>query len=123
MAPGGLIQSLKDPIRPRDSNFVGCHRHREWHAQDAEVLQATSHFIGLRGAEFEEIARSLSFTDEVQRLVVMLEDRPVGVVRADGCVDLEPLGQLQKELDVIPLVQALGKVAFNLRFADDVVID
>ena len=95
----------------------------ERHAKGLEVLLAAAHFVGFARSQFEKVARSLGFAHQIKRFVVVLENRPVGVVFADWRVDLEPARELDEELDVLPLVELLREFALDLGFVNDILVD
>ena len=79
------------------------------------MLLPAADLVGLVCAQLQEVPRALGLADQVERLAVVLEDGPVGVVLADGRVDLEPAGQLDEELDVLALVELAGRTPAPLR--------
>ena len=79
-------------------DLICRNHHREGHAKGFKVLLAAADLVGFAGAELQEVLRALGLPDQVERLVVVLQDGPVGVVLADRRVDLKPAGSLTKSL-------------------------
>jgi len=65
------------------------------------------------GAEFEEVFVAFGFSDHVNGVIVVFDDGPIGDVLTDGGVDLEFVGELDEEFDVIALIEFFGKFIFN----------
>ncbi len=49
----------------------------------------------------ESALRLTDHVDTVGAVLVLLDDCPIGVVRADRCVDFELVGKLHEEFDVL----------------------
>ena len=61
--------------------------------------------------------------DKIEGLPILLDYGPVLVVRADWGFDLEPPRDFDKELDVITLIELLGKLSLYLGVILNVILD
>jgi hypothetical protein len=78
--------------------------HFERHAQRNEMLQATPQLVRFSRSQLQEVFGAFRFSNKVKRFVIMLHNRPIGVVLAHGRVNLESARQLDEEFDVLALI-------------------
>lgn len=65
---------------------------------------ATADLVCFVSAQFKEVACCLGFAHEINRLVIMFQNRPVRVVFAHRCVNDKPLREFDEELDILILI-------------------
>ena len=106
--------------------IVACFREIDVLAERAEMCRAAFDLRAFRRAQgvFGDVAFRLD--DEVQALfavVIFHDDSPIGIVRAERRVDLEPIRQLRVELDCLVVLKRLRESLLVVAVVDDVVVE
>jgi len=76
------------------------------------VLLTATDFVCLAGAQLQEVLGTFWSRGPGRASGVVLDDSPVRVVLANWCVDLEPAGEFDEQLDVFSLVELFGERLF-----------
>lgn len=63
------------------------------------------------------------FFDQIDHLILVFHDRPVGVVLSHEDIHSEPGRKLYKELDSTPFIESPGKLALDFGVIDHIVVD
>ena len=94
--------------------IISGHCNGERYSECVEVPLTAADLICLGCTQLQEIASAFGLAHEVERLVLVLHDGPIGVVLPDGRVNLKPARQLDEKLDVVALVELLRERALDL---------
>jgi len=105
---------------------VACLLEIDIFAERLEMCLAAFDFRAFRRAQRVFGGVAFRLDDEVQALfagVVFHDNGPVGIVRAERRVDLEPVRQLRVELDRVVVLECLGKALLVVAVINDVVVE
>lgn len=76
-------------------------------------------FLVFLGAALLAVERTLGFPHEIEAFIPFSDEGPIGIVLADGGVDLEPARQFDEQFDVVVGVEVRRETALDLGFKLD----
>ena len=77
------------------------------------MLSAAIDFLLFFGAQLFTVETAFGLTDKEKLLLALRHKRPVGIIGANRCIDFKPRGKLDKELDVLIIVQIARELLFH----------
>ena len=83
------------------------------------MLSAAIDFLLFFGAPLFIVESAFGLADEVELLLALRHERPVGIVGANGRIDFEPRGKFDEELDVLIVVEVARELLFHFGFVFD----